>query len=236
VIDPNVFLTDNEPNNIVVNTYTYNPFGQDLTSEIAETIDNNFKFTGQWYDSEIDQYYLRARMYDPVIMRFSDIDPVKGKLQKPITLHKYLYCGNNPINHVDLDGRFFSFATILVANVMESHLRKMDYKFHMNVFDKFSDNIDAFSMMNLMRGAAMDMLIADFDGSLKSSLVDGATEGIGLFSENLGRLASVGVELYRDRGVLHNILENESWSGLFDYGKDELQDIILDPDTWLDMM
>jgi len=53
------------------NTYTYNPFGKDFATEVNENIANPFKFTGQWYDSEIAQYYLRARMYDPLLMRFS---------------------------------------------------------------------------------------------------------------------------------------------------------------------
>jgi len=34
----------------VKNTYTYTPFGQDPNSQFAETVDNPFMFTGQWYD------------------------------------------------------------------------------------------------------------------------------------------------------------------------------------------
>jgi len=64
--------------------------------------------------------------------------------------------------------------------------------------------------------------------------MDSTAKGIGLFSENLGRLASVGVELYGDRGILLNILESESWGGLFDYGADKLRDIALD--TLMEMM
>jgi len=145
----------------------------------------------------------------------------------------YLYCGNDPINRIDPDGRFFALASLLVSSSMESQLRKMDLKFHMGVFNKSKGQIDAFSLMNLMRGAAMDMLIADFEGGLRSSLMNSTAKGIGLFSENLGRLTSFGVELYGDRGILLNILESESWGGLFDYGKDKLRDIVLDPDTWL---
>ena len=112
----------------------------------------------------------------------------------------------------------------------------MDYKFHMDVFNKCKGQIDAFSLMNLTRGAAMDMLIADFEGGLRSSLMDSTAKGIGLFSENLGRLATLGVELYGDSGVIINILESESWGGLFDYGKDKFKDIILNPDTWMNFM
>jgi len=89
----------------VNNFYTYNPYGEDLASECSESVENNFKYTGQWYDSEIGQYYLRARMYDPALMRFTARDPVKGKYQNPLTLHQYLYCINDPINWTDTSGR-----------------------------------------------------------------------------------------------------------------------------------
>jgi len=92
----------------VKNTYTYTPFGQDPNSQFAETVDNPFMFTGQWYDDEIAQYYLRARMYDPQLMRLTSIDPFKGKLEQPLTLHAYLYCANDPVNRMDPLGLFFS--------------------------------------------------------------------------------------------------------------------------------
>ncbi len=90
-------LIDTDGN--VKNKYTYQPFGEML--ETSETIDNPFKFTGQFFDDEISQYYLRARMYDPHISRFTSRDPVRGKFEQPLTLHKYLYCENEPINRMD---------------------------------------------------------------------------------------------------------------------------------------
>jgi len=82
--------------------YTYNPFGEVL--ETDGTLDNGFMFAGQFYDSEIQQYYLRARDYNPHIYRFTARDPVDGQFEQPITLHKYLYCGNDPVNRIDLTG------------------------------------------------------------------------------------------------------------------------------------
>jgi len=91
----------------VKNRYTYNPFGEKFSAETEENVTNNFLFTGQCYDSEIGQYYLRARMYDPAVMRFTARDPVFGQLQQPLTLHKYLYCGNDPMNRIDITGRWW---------------------------------------------------------------------------------------------------------------------------------
>jgi uncharacterized protein RhaS with RHS repeats len=46
-----------------VSRYTYDPFGNTLDDECEIDADlyNPFMFTGQWFDEEIDQYYLRAR-------------------------------------------------------------------------------------------------------------------------------------------------------------------------------
>ena len=89
----------------VKNHYTYDPFGELFATEFAETVSNSFRFTGQYYDSEIKQYYLRARQYDPHLYRFTSRDPVFGEFQEPLSLHKYLYCINDPISWVDPDGR-----------------------------------------------------------------------------------------------------------------------------------
>jgi RHS repeat-associated protein len=86
----------------VVNYYTYNPFGEIL--EVGESITNPWRFTGQYYDSEIDLYYLRARNYHPHIYRFTARDLVAGQFDNPLSLHKYLYCQNEPVNRIDPTG------------------------------------------------------------------------------------------------------------------------------------
>ena len=90
----------------VKRNYTYSPFGQLLESGTASGAPSNpFMFTGQWFDDEISQYYLRARMYDPTLMRFTARDPVRGKFEDPLTLHPYLYCLSDPLNRADPSGR-----------------------------------------------------------------------------------------------------------------------------------
>ena len=87
--------------------YTYEPFGYKLEDEkSADPPDNPFQFTGQYFDAEINQYYLRARMYDPQLYRFTARDPVLGKFAEPLTLHAYLYSVNDPINYLDPFGRW----------------------------------------------------------------------------------------------------------------------------------
>ncbi len=83
----------------VVVMYTYEPFGR--TIEQNGSFINPFKFSGQFFDDEIDEYHLRARQYDPYIYRFTSRDPVDGKFEQPMSFHRYLYCFNNPINMID---------------------------------------------------------------------------------------------------------------------------------------
>jgi len=90
----------------VVNSYTYDPRGNAFSTETSETVSNHYQFANYHWDSTIGMYYLNARWYDPVILRFTGRDPVNGKFNEPLTLHKYLYCLNNPINATDPSGEF----------------------------------------------------------------------------------------------------------------------------------
>jgi len=86
----------------VQHSYTYNPFGEVLESGHGSPATSNcFMFTGQFFDSEIDEYYLRARQYDPYLYRFTSRDLVVRDFNEPLALHRYLYCTNDPINWTD---------------------------------------------------------------------------------------------------------------------------------------
>jgi RHS repeat-associated protein len=89
----------------VVNSYTYDPWGNAFATETSEAISNHYQFANYHWDSTIGMYYLNARWYDPAILRFTGRDPVNGKFTEPMTLHPYLYCLNNPINYKDLEGK-----------------------------------------------------------------------------------------------------------------------------------
>jgi len=105
----------------VVRYYTYEPFGEVL--EEGGTLTNYMMFTGQYFDTEINQYYLRARQYDPHIYRFTSRDPFPGKFEFPLSLHKYLYCENEPINRVDPLGLVYEYGEFwhYSSNQQETH-------------------------------------------------------------------------------------------------------------------
>ena len=74
----------------VENCYVYDAFGNVL--EKKEDIRSRILYTGQQYDQEANQYYLRARYYNPLVGRFTQEDTYRGD-----GLNLYAYCGNNPV-------------------------------------------------------------------------------------------------------------------------------------------
>ena len=77
--------------------YKYDAFGNVVQSE--ENIRNIFRFTGEQYDKLTGQYYLKARYYNPVIGRFTQMDTYLGD-----GLNLYAYVQNNPVKYVDPSG------------------------------------------------------------------------------------------------------------------------------------
>ncbi len=88
----------------VQNCYYYNPYGGTTGSETDENIDNWFGFAGYYWDDFTGSYYCNARSYDLALGRFTTRDPVRGAFKEPMSLHPYLYCGNDPINRIDPTG------------------------------------------------------------------------------------------------------------------------------------
>ncbi len=81
----------------IQNSYQYDAFGVQL--EEKEQFPNRIRYTGQQYDNLTEQYYLRARYYNPVLGRFMQEDVYQGD-----GLNLYAYCGNNPVVYWDPSG------------------------------------------------------------------------------------------------------------------------------------
>ena len=64
-----------------------------------EKVENRFCYNGEMLDPITQQYYLRARFYNPVIGRFTQEDTYYGD-----GLNLYQYCQANPVGYVDLSG------------------------------------------------------------------------------------------------------------------------------------
>lgn len=74
---------------------TYTPFGGAVTS--IATIENPFRFPGQYYDPETGLHYNYFRYYSPQIGRYITPDPIG--LWGGVNL--FLYVGANPLRWID---------------------------------------------------------------------------------------------------------------------------------------
>ena len=113
------FLTDalgstralSDASGTITNTYSYTPYGE--LSNHTGSSQNNFLFAGEQFDSQIGEYYLRARYYDPSQARFTSRDTYDGTLTNPITQNHYAYANANPMMYTDPSGRM---STMLELN------------------------------------------------------------------------------------------------------------------------
>jgi RHS repeat-associated protein len=53
------------------------------------------------HDPDLRLYCNRARYLNVSTGRFWTMDTFEGRSQEPLSLHKYLYAGANPVNHID---------------------------------------------------------------------------------------------------------------------------------------
>jgi len=86
----------------LTDSYDYNPYGTLLRH--SGSSDNSFLFTGEQYDKETGNYYLRARYYSPELTRFLTRDTYEGTLTDPLSQNRYLYARGNPVIYVDPSG------------------------------------------------------------------------------------------------------------------------------------
>jgi RHS repeat-associated protein len=86
----------------VTDTYDFDAFGNEVNT--SGTTPNVYLYRGEQYDSDLSLYYLRARHFNPATGRFLETDPASGDAKDPATLHKYLYTGGDPVNHIDPTG------------------------------------------------------------------------------------------------------------------------------------
>lgn len=116
----------------VTDQYNYAAFGELLNSS-GDTA-NEFRYTGERYDSSLDQYYLRARYYDPSVGRFGSLDTFAGEPTDPITLNKYLYANADPALYTDPSGHFGLVEMGIAMNVA-SILANMQIQSGMSLLD-----------------------------------------------------------------------------------------------------
>jgi RHS repeat-associated protein len=89
---------------IVTDRYNYDAYGNLLNS--SGSTSNNYRFTGEQFDPNLGDYYLRDRYYGTDIGRFTRADTFQGNINDPISLHDCIYANGNPVIFTDPSGKF----------------------------------------------------------------------------------------------------------------------------------
>ena len=124
----------------VTDTYTYDAFGE-LVEHTGDD-PNIHLFAGEPLDRASGFYYNRARWLDPSVGRFVSIDPFEGSASDPLSLHRYLYAKNDPVNRIDPSGKesvvSFNVAaainTLIAATLIVLHLQNVRSQVAINLF------------------------------------------------------------------------------------------------------
>ena len=90
-------------------SYTYDAFGNLLSSSGTMANINPLRYRGYYYDAETGFYYLKSRYYDPAICRFINADGLASTGQGFLGCNMFSYCRNNPICRIDSDGQIDTY-------------------------------------------------------------------------------------------------------------------------------
>jgi RHS repeat-associated protein len=112
----------------IVDSFSYDGYGVLLQDNAVASSNpgkvgtqaTNLLYAGEHFDTDAQQYYLRARYYNQNNGRFNRMDPFSGNSQDPQSLHKYLYCHANPVNAIDPTGMFEFSLVGLMQNMLIS--------------------------------------------------------------------------------------------------------------------
>jgi RHS repeat-associated protein len=152
------FLTDST--GAVTDTYDYDAFGNLLAQTGATP--NNYLFAGEQFDPLLGVYFNRARYYDQRAGRFWTMDGYEGDTESPVSLHRYLYAGDNPVTSTDPTG--YSLSNLIYGGIVH---RKIGEDFVQSGPGRFSD-----TSISTILGAAVP------GGSLRPDLTDTLTNEV----------------------------------------------------------
>ena len=158
-------LTDESGN--IVNSYTYDAWGNILSQ--TETVDNPRNYAGEYYDDELNMYYLRARYYDPAIGRFTSYDVEEGNIAEPLDMNRYVYCRNNPVKFVDPTGKTWEYFDMYLPQWAQDHLARLT-----NSYYAVGDSINEYGglVKNDIRGEVVTFRMQFLDSKYLSQAVN----------------------------------------------------------------
>ena len=182
-----VGLTDSA--GTLVAQYTYGPFGELISATGPMADANPIRYATKYFDKETGLYYFGRRYYDPATGQWLNREP----LGEDESLNLYAYCGNDPINRVDVLG----LAEVPLWQA-DRYLRELALQYRLISEESDSNAIIATAVLNsLMTGAGNLPIEIQGGRTFVSSLVchgrgtNGSIAGVGcLFSVVDGKIHS----------------------------------------------
>lgn len=92
----------------VIQRMNYYPFGAEFCDGSTSSNVQSHRYNGKEFDKMhgLNTYDYGARQYNPVTARWDRMDPL---CEKYYSMSPYNYCGNNPINAIDEEGKLTIF-------------------------------------------------------------------------------------------------------------------------------
>ena len=91
-----------ESSGIPVQYIHYAPYGELMANQRIASDNERYKFTGKERDGETGYDYFGARYFWSALGHWLSVDPLAGDYPQ---ISPYAYCGWNPVNRIDPDGR-----------------------------------------------------------------------------------------------------------------------------------
>jgi RHS repeat-associated protein len=105
-----------------VSRIVYDGFGEVKSGDDGTSLGGDFRFQGQWLETESGLYYMRARDYDSKTGLFLSRDVVDVQEQSVEAFNPYQFAYNNPLIYSDPSGKSFTVSEIGAAEIVEKIL------------------------------------------------------------------------------------------------------------------
>ncbi len=142
---------------------------EEAASEVEEEYDEAVGFIGERKDPS-GLHYLNARYYDSYIGRFISADPMHP-LRPGVGLNRYAYGGNDPVNHTDRNGYFFS----RLMTVARNKVRKLNSKARNSFQGRYNSNHPIRSSASLAISNTANTVVTNFSDRFLGAIEDGIT-------------------------------------------------------------
>ena len=148
---------------------------------------NPIRYRGYYYDTETGLYYLKSRYYDPEIGRFITIDDISYIDPDTINgLNLYAYCGNNPINYLDYDGRLgiflqalfsvISYIGMVIAAIFDKDVRNDMKAINWNPFNTDESSVLSSQKVSFYKGVPVFRTNANRSGTFLGIWLDRSSD------------------------------------------------------------